>query len=281
MKGSGRRSENRERLNVRCGLPGVLFATLCGVLRSVVVMKRTVCWMSSGVSSFIAGYLVKEEVTDWFYIDVADQHPDSIRFIRDCEKVIGQEVKILRSDKYKDVADVIRRTGCTNTPFGAPCTGMLKKAVRKKWENEHLEDDITYIWGMDAKEKKRADSIVQNFPEFHHRFPLIEKMLSKDDCHAILTSLGIKRPLMYDMGYQNNNCVGCVKGGMAYWNKIRKDFPDVFASRAALEREVGHSCINGVFLDELDPEAGRDQPEIMGDCSIMCYLVQDELKQAG
>ncbi len=37
---------------------------------------------------------------------------------------------------------------------------------------------------------------------------------------------------MYDLGYPNNNCIGCVKGGMGYWNKIRKDFPEVFQKRA-------------------------------------------------
>lgn len=31
---------------------------------------------------------------------------------------------------------------------------------------------------------------------------------------------------MYDLGYANNNCIGCVKGGIGYWNKIRIDFPE-------------------------------------------------------
>lgn len=39
-----------------------------------------------------------------------------------------------------------------------------------------------------------------------------------------------------------------------------------------LEREVGHSCIKGVFLDELEPGRGRMEDEITQDCSIMCYL---------
>lgn len=38
------------------------------------------------------------------------------------------------------------------------------------------------------------------------------------------------------------------------------------------ERDIGHSCINGVFLDELDPNRGRMSKEIMQDCGIMCYL---------
>ena len=80
---------------------------------------------------------------------------------------------------------------------------------------------------------------------------------------------------MYDLGYSNNNCIGCVKGGKGYWNKIRVDFPEVYDRRAILERQVGHSCIKGVFLDELDPEAGRMEDEIMPDCGIACYLDLD------
>lgn len=76
------------------------------------------------------------------------------------------------------------------------------------------------------------------------------------------------------MGYSNNNCIGCVKGGKGYWNKIRVDFPEVFASRAKLERDIGHSCIKGTFLDELDPNAGKMSEEIMDDCGIFCELAK-------
>jgi len=82
---------------------------------------------------------------------------------------------------------------------------------------------------------------------------------------------------MYDLGYSNNNCIGCVKGGMGYWNKIRIDFPQVFKERAELERLIGASCINGVYLDELDPNRGRMEDEIMEDCSIFCQLAMNNL----
>ena len=45
---------------------------------------------------------------------------------------------------------------------------------------------------------------------------------------------------------------------------------------SALEREIGHSCINGVYLDELDPKRGRMEDEIMQDCGIMCWLTLNE-----
>jgi hypothetical protein len=79
---------------------------------------------------------------------------------------------------------------------------------------------------------------------------------------------------MYDLGYPNNNCIGCVKGGMGYWNKIRQDFPEVFADRARMEREIGASCMNGVYLDELAPEAGRGLKPIVEDCGILCGVMK-------
>ena len=54
------------------------------------------------------------------------------------------------------------------------------------------------------------------------------------------------RPLMYDLGYPNNNCIGCVKGGMGYWNHIRKDFPEVF--------EVGRSWKEKLVIQSLRTE---------------------------
>lgn len=232
-----------------------------------------VCWLSAGVSSFVAGYLSKN-VDKYIYIDIENQHPDSMRFIKDCEKVLKMPVEILKSP-YRSVENVIKQFRYINGAYGAKCTQILKKRVRKEWEDSHKQYNITYVWGFDLDEKNRADRLNESMPEFNHEYPLIEKMLKKQDAHAIIEKLGIKRPIMYDLGYQNNNCIGCVKGGMGYWNKIRKDFPQVFDSMSRLEREVGHSCIKGVFLDELDENRGNIDEEIMQDCGIMCYLALD------
>lgn len=227
----------------------------------------------------MAGYLAGD-VDEWIYIDIADQHPDSIRFLHDCEKAIGKKITVLKSDRFDSVEEVIKKYKCIKMPHGAPCTGMLKKAVRKKWECGHKEYDLTYVWGMDSNEKSRAKQIVENFPEFHHEFPLIEKCLSKAEVHGLFErTFDFPRPKMYDMGYPNNNCIGCVKGGMGYWNRIRKDFPEVFESRAKLERMIGHSILKEsdgtpLYLEELDPERGNMNTEIFPDCGIMCYLAQ-------
>ena len=46
----------------------------------------------------MAGYLAGN-VDEWIYIDIADQHTDSIRFIKDCEKAIGKEIQIMKSEE--------------------------------------------------------------------------------------------------------------------------------------------------------------------------------------
>ena len=230
-----------------------------------------VVWLSAGVSSFVAGYLA-DNVDEYIYIDVEDQHPDSLRFIHDCEQFFGKKVTILHSLFYSNVEQVCLSVRYVNGVHGAPCTRALKKQVRKRWELDHITEDLTYVWGMDCNEKHRADRIIEGFPQVKHEFPLINKGFTKEDAHGICRQLGIRRPEMYDLGYNNNNCIGCVKGGAGYWNKIRQDFPDVFNARAKMEREIGHSILKDCFLDELPTNKGRMSEEIMDECSILCQL---------
>ena len=135
------------------------------------------------------------------------------------------------------------------------------------------------VWGFEynKKEINRAIRHGQQYPNTKPLFPLIEKGLDKDQCAGMLMSAGIDLPVMYLLGYNNNNCIGCVKGGKGYWNKIRVDFPLTFVQMAKLERKVGYSCINGTFLDELHPSAGRMSKEIMPNCGIICDVEFGEL----
>ena len=238
--------------------------------------KLKVCWVSAGVSSFMAGWLAGD-VDEWIYIDIDDQHEDSIRFIKDIEKAIGKEIKILKSKKYDTVQDCILAARAFRNIHNNfyPCTNWLKKRVRKEWEAEHKDYEITYVWGFDVEEKRRAERTVQSNPQTEHEFPLIDMGLRKVDVHGLFErTFDFKRPLMYDMGYPNNNCVGCVRGGMGYWNRIRKDFPDVFQARAELERKIGNSILKECYLDELDPNRGNMNTEIFPECGIMCYLAE-------
>jgi len=227
-----------------------------------------VAWFSAGVSSFVASYIAKPDRI--IYIDVANQHPDSFRFLMDCQKHLDAPIEILRDTKWSGCVDnVITSERYINGPGGAPCTKLLKKRVRQEWERENLTEDTVYVFGYDSEEKARAERLVEHTVEAECEFPLIENHITKSEAHGICERLGIKRPAMYDLGYPNNNCIGCVKGGKGYWNRIREDFPHVFNRRAKQEREIGHSCIKGVFLDELKEGEGR-MGEVFPECSFMC-----------
>ena len=236
-----------------------------------------VAWFSCGATSAVACSLALKQDRDVeiCYIDTGSHHPDNERFLKQCEEWFGKKIIILRS-AYKDVIDVIERTKFINSPSGASCTLRLKTRVRQQFEYENKID--TYFWGFEAgaKEENRAKRMIERYPEFKHKFPLIEAKLNKEDCLYLLQQQGIEIPQMYKLGYHNNNCVGCVKGGMGYWNKIRRDFPDVFQRMAEAERKIGHSCLKQYFLDELPLDAGRDEKELVPACSIFCGFINFE-----
>lgn len=229
-----------------------------------------ISWFSAGVSSAVATKLSNPDRI--FYNPVADMHPDSYRFIHDCETWFGKPVEILRG-RVDNVEDACRLAACLVIPrkFTA-CTKHLKIAVKKAWEANN-PGRHTYVWGLDSEEIKRAAGIIERNPYQDHEFPLIKLGMSKKEAHGYLAKAGIKRPAMYDEGYPNNNCLGCIRGGLGYWNKIRIDYPAIFASRAKLERVIGHSIIPGVYLDELPPHRGRKLKPIVGECGAACELI--------
>lgn len=239
--------------------------------------QRAICWFSCGAASAIATVLAAIKYQgriEAVYCRVAEEHPDNLKFIEDFTRVTNIPVKILVNEQYDgSIYNVFRDRKFIKGPHGAPCTGMLKKAVRKAYKPTE-QYDYFHVFGYTIDEKHRAERFIAGNPEVKEDFILISNKIDKQQCFQMLQSLGLDLPLMYKLGYPNNNCIGCVKGGMGYWNKIRKDFPEHFARMANLEREIGHAINkdkNGpVYLDELDPNRGRLLEDAPGDCGFTC-----------
>lgn len=245
-------------------------------------MSRVVVWFSAGAASAVAAKLTlaeypAEQVTI-AYTDPGSEHPDNIRFLDDCEEWFDHEVVRLKSKKYQDTWQVWRERRFLVGPAGALCTAELKKKVRYAFERP---DDIQ-VFGYTSEEGHRAARFREQNPGVDLRTPLIDRGLTKDDCLAMIARSGIEMPAMYKLGYRNNNCIGCPKGGMGYWNKIRRDFPEVFEEMARLERELDASILKDktgrVFLDELDPERGNHADEPSFECSLLCQVAEDEIR---
>jgi 3'-phosphoadenosine 5'-phosphosulfate sulfotransferase (PAPS reductase)/FAD synthetase len=238
---------------------------------------RVLSWFSCGDASAVAARIAVEQYqgVEVLYCDtLAYEHPDNIRFLHDVERWVGQPIQVLKNPDYRDIYDVFEKTRYLVGPKGALCTTELKKVVRKRYQRV---DDL-HIFGYTVDEGVRIVRFHQENPEINARFPLFEQGLTKDDCHRIVREAGIQLPMMYRLGYKNNNCIGCVKGGMGYWNKVRRDFPDIFQKMARQERDLNVAILSKqvrgvrvrVFLDELDPLAGRleDEPDI--ECGVLC-----------
>lgn len=227
-----------------------------------------IVWFSCGVTSAVAAKLslLKGSSVKIVFIETGSEEKDSIRFLHDCEKWYDHPIEIYSTDKYKNHFDVIAKKRFINSAGGAPCSYHLKKVVRWKIEDEVKEWDAQ-VFGYDISEKKRATRFLEQNPKTKAEYPLIDAQLTKQDCMAILEKNGIPIPNMYKLGFHNNNCIGCVKGGKGYWTLIKKEYPDVFRKMAEVERSIGHSCIKDCFLDELQPV---DMPPIVPSCSLFC-----------
>jgi len=239
---------------------------------------RVLIWFSCGAASAVAAKLAVEKYPDCevLYCDtLAYEHDDNQRFMNDVSKWLGKEITLLGSEKYSDIFDVFDKTGWLIGVKGARCTTELKQNVRKAYQ----QDDDLHIFGLTHDEQSRIDKFIDNNPLLDVEWILDDQKITKSDCYRIIQQAGIDLPAMYKLGYNNNNCIGCVKGQAGYWNKIRVDFPDAFERMVKQERKMnvainksyaGDGLRKRVFLDELDPSAGRDVPMPDIECGVLC-----------
>lgn len=250
---------------------------------------RIVSWFSCGAASAVATKLAiskSDKPVTVAYCEVIEEHYDNMRFLKVCEEWFGQEIIILGNDKYeRSIYQVFEKTKFLKGAGAAACASRLKKRVRLKFQ---LPTDIM-VFGYTVEEQDRHDRFIDANNTVETWPVLIEAGLSKADCLGMLERAGIDLPAMYKLGYRNNNCIGCVKGGAGYWNKIRRDFPGAFARMAAVEKKLGRTVckrewtddgkrqLERIFLDELPPDLGNypDEPDI--ECGIFCHLAERDI----
>lgn len=240
---------------------------------------RTIAWVSGGAPSAVAAKLAitDDPETILYYTDPGSEHVDVARFLDDCEAWIGAPIQRVKSPDYVDTWDVWETERFIVGHHGAPCTRELKRRVR--FRLEHPTD--RQVFGYSIEEQHRVDRFREQNPGTDLWCPLIDRGLTKADCKAIMDRAGIELPAMYRLGYQNANCIGCPKGGMGYWNKIRVDFPLTFLRMAQLEQDLDHAILSDasgpVFLRDLDPNRGNIGDEPGMDCSLLCVLAEDAI----
>lgn len=217
---------------------------------------RVLAWFSCGAASAAAAYLAIQKYGDACVVLYCDtmkaEHPDNTRFFSDVEQWLGRTIVKLKSERFDSIDKVFSQTRYMAGIKGARCTVEMKKIPRFLYQKV---DDI-HVFGFTADEIARVERFHQNNPELSTDFCLVKRRWRKSDCLALLEEVEIAAPVMYALGYRNNNCLGCVKATSArYWQMIRRDFPAVFERRARQSRELGVRLtrLRGerIFLDEL------------------------------
>lgn len=237
-------------------------------------------WFSCGAASAVAAKLTIERfgATEQVRVvnnPVAEEDPDNLRFSKDVAAWLGCEIETAINPRFPtcSAVDVWQHERFMASPFGAPCTRALKKEARQIWELKHKPD--WHVLGFTAEERARFDQFART--ERPNVLPiLIDAGLTKAGCFSVLARAGIRPPGIYDQGYPNANCKGCVKAtSPTYWNHVREKDPEVFEARAAQSRELGARLVRvrgqRIFLDELKiTDKGRPMKNMNFDCGIFC-----------
>ena len=243
---------------------------------------RNLVWFSAGAASAVALKMSVEKYGQEnvlpVYCDTGSEHPDNARFIAAVETWLGVKVQTLKSAQFQNVDDVIEKTRFMRGLHGARCTTELKKIPRLKFQ----EPDDRHIFGYTYEEGNRIAQIMSDNWDLRIECPLYSAKIKKQQCLEMIHAAGIELPIMYRLGFNNNNCIGCVKAeGPDYWLLVKKYFPDVFWKRAKQERELGFALCRWrkkpVFLDELKPhmKSSRDQKKGLN-CDFLCTTDREE-----
>jgi len=181
------------------------------------------------------------------------EHSDNYRFCEDCERWFGKPIIFIRSSDYKTVDDVFEKTRYMSGQRGARCTTELKKIPRLAF----AQPDDVHVFGFTFDERKRVREFKSRNPDLLLRWVLVDHCITKEDCYEELRKSGIALPAMYRLGFDNNNCPGCVKSSSPwYWDMCRRHFPEVFKRRCEQSRAIGCRLVEishhqRIFLDEL------------------------------
>jgi len=244
---------------------------------------RVICWFSCGAASAVATLLTLQKYRGEHevviaYCETGAEHPDNERFLNDCVRLFNQPVTRLRNQKYADTWDLWHKRRFLSGVKGALCTTELKVIPRMDFQ---LPSDL-HVFGYtaDKEDIRRAKDFRARWDLMKVETPLIDAGLNKTNVLAMLQERGIELPVLYGLGFHNNNCIPCVKATSPdYWSLMRREFPSQFERMAKLSRDLNVRLTRikeeRIFIDEI-PEDWPTTNPIAPACDFMCQFSEVE-----
>lgn len=219
---------------------------------------RTVIVGHSGgvTSAWALGWALRsyarDEVVALFH-DTKAEHPDTYRFLHEISAALS--IAITERSDGRSVEQVEDDENALANNRMAFCSRILKTEQRDRYIAELRADGVTEIinvLGYTAIEWKRVQRSTARADAggYTVRFPLIENEVTKQDAADWCIALGVRPSSMY-VWSEHANCVGCRRGGKAYWLAVHKHEPAVFGRGVERETDFGHTFLKDTTLQQL------------------------------
>jgi 3'-phosphoadenosine 5'-phosphosulfate sulfotransferase (PAPS reductase)/FAD synthetase len=185
---------------------------------------------SGGMGSAVTALVALEKGLDFnlIFADTLIEDEDLYRFNDDITRACGKDIITLRDGRTPwDVYIDKRWIGNTRT---AHCSTELKTKPVMRWLAENSEPDDPLVLGMDWSEIDRIERAGKNWHPRPVVSLLVEYGVTRADFEPILKRHNVKKPRLYQYGYEHNNCGGfCCKAGLVQFERLYRTDPERYA----------------------------------------------------
>lgn len=216
-------------------------------------MKIIVGFSGGVTSAYCAGWALdkfpRNDVVLLFH-DTKEEHPDTYRFIHEMAAALNHPITE-RSDG-RSVVQVCEDEHALANNRMAFCSKILKAKQRDRFFKELRasgETELVNVLGFTALEWRRIqrNAMRGECEGYTVRFPLVEDGVTKQQAADWCLSKGVSPTEMYRWS-EHANCIGCARGGKAYWLAVAREEPEIFEQRAKLEEQFGHTFLKDTTL---------------------------------
>jgi hypothetical protein len=172
------------------------------------------------------------------FADTNAEDEDLHRFNREASAQLGLDLIRVADPKERTPWQVFDDKQWIGNTRIAQCSHALKQDPCRIWLQANTDPASTILYvGIDWTEEHRIPAIVNGWAPWPVEFPLTQPPYrDKHNLFAEAEALGIRRPRLYNLGFEHNNCGGaCVKGGQAQWLRLLEVFPDRYAKAETFE----------------------------------------------
>jgi hypothetical protein len=176
---------------------------------------------SGGMGSAVSALVTAKNGLDFnlIFADTLIEDEDLYRFLRDVAAACQKEIIWLTDGRTPwDVYIDKRWIGNSRT---AHCSTELKTKQVKAWLDENSDPLDPLVLGMDWSEMDRIERAQKNWGD-RPVVSLLNKFgITRHQHDAIIAEYGIKKPRIYGLGYEHNNCGGfCCKAGLKQFERL-------------------------------------------------------------